>query len=107
MDTVLSITTTVDSAEAARQLAQELIRRRLAACVQVDEGVSSHYRWEGRDCLDAEWRLTVKTLPSCRAAVEAFFAAEHPYQLPQLLWLEMQASPAYAAWVRAQVGEAA
>ena len=52
---------------------------------------------------DAEWRLTLKTTPACRGAVEAFLAAHHPYTLPQVLWQELQGGPAYAAWVRAEV----
>lgn len=101
---VLSLTTTVGSADDARRLAQGLLQARLAACVQVQAGLSSYYRWEGRDCIDEEWRLTVKTAPWRRAQVEAYLANAHPYDLPQLLWQSMDASAAYAAWVAEQVG---
>lgn len=101
---VLSLTTTVGSADDARRLAQGLLQARLAACVQVEAGLSSHYRWEGRDCIDEEWRLTVKTAPWRRTQLEAFLADAHPYDLPQLLWQWMDASAAYAAWVAEQVG---
>lgn len=101
---ILSLTTTVASVEEASRLAQALLEQRLAACVQVEPGLQSHYRWQGETCSDAEVRLTVKTLPSRLPAVQAFFAEHHPYELPQLLWQVMQASPAYAAWVRQEVG---
>ncbi len=101
---ILSLTTTVGSADDARRLAQALIERRLAACVQLEEGVQSHYRWQGRTCAEPEARLTVKTLPSQLPALQAFFAEHHPFELPQLLWQTMQASPAYAAWVKQEVG---
>lgn len=103
---ILSLTTTVANAEDARRLAQSLVARRLAACVQVEEGLRSHYRWQGEVGAEPEVRLTVKSLPALLPQLQAFFAESHPYQLPQLLWQVMQAGPAYADWVRQEVGPA-
>lgn len=100
---ILSLVTTVGSEGDARRLASALLERRLAACVQLDPGVASHYRWEGKTCIDTEVRLTVKSLPARLADLLAFFAAEHPYDVPQLVWQVGQASAAYAAWVRGEV----
>ena len=100
---ILTVTTTVGSKADAQALARAVLERRLAACVQVDEGLTSFYRWDGRDCEDAELRLTLKTLPGCEAALQALFAEKHPYDVPQFLAFTMQASPAYAAWVRGEV----
>ncbi len=100
---ILSLTTTVASEADAGRLAQGLLAARLAACVQVEGGLVSHYRWQGAVQADPEWRLTAKTLPGLRPAVEAFLAAHHPYELPQVLWQPMQAGAAYADWVRAEV----
>ncbi|HYD77284.1 divalent-cation tolerance protein CutA [Ramlibacter sp.] len=101
---ILSLTTTVARLDEANRLAQALLEQRLAACVQVEEGLQSHYRWQGQACSESEVRLTVKTLPARLPALQAFFAEHHPYELPQLLWQVMQASPAYADWVRQEVG---
>ncbi len=102
---ILSLVTTVGSHADAQRLAQSLIERRLAACVQVEPGLVSHYRWNGADCAEPEVRLTIKTLPQCRPALLAFLSEAHPYQLPQLLWQQLQADAAYAAWVRQAVTE--
>ena len=48
-------------------------------------------------------RLTVKTVPQARAAVEAFVLRYHPYALPQLLWQVLEPGEAYGAWVEAEV----
>ena len=101
--TIASLTTTVPSEDEAQALARGLVEARLAACVQVAPGLQSHYRWEGQVQAAAEVRLTVKTLPQARAAVENFVARYHPYELPQLLWQTLEASPAYADWVHEQV----
>jgi periplasmic divalent cation tolerance protein len=101
---ILAVTTTVGSIEDAHRLARGLVEARLAACVQVDAAITSTYRWEGRLCEEAEVRLVIKTLPACEAALQAFLAAHHPYEVPQFLAQPMRASDAYAAWVRSEVG---
>ena len=96
---VLSLVTTVASMADARQLARLLLDRRLAACVQIEPGLVSHYTWQGEQHEETELRLTIKTLPDRTAAVQALFAEHHPYEVPQFLAVGMKASAAYAAWV--------
>jgi periplasmic divalent cation tolerance protein len=100
---ILTVTTTVASRADAQALARRILEQRLAACVQVEEGLQSFYRWEGRLCEEPEVRLTIKTLPECAQALQALFAQVHPYELPQFLALTMRASPAYAEWARGEV----
>jgi periplasmic divalent cation tolerance protein len=100
---VLSVTTTVGSLEAARALGRLIIDRKLAACVQLDPGVASLYRWQGALHDEPEVRLVIKTLPACEEALRVLFAKHHPYDLPQFLAIAMRASPAYGNWVRAEV----
>jgi len=100
---VASVATTVGSMDAARELARRILQARLAACVQLDHGVTSHYRWQGELREEPEVRLLIKTLPDCIPALQALFAGGHPYELPQFLVTRAEASPAYAAWVRSEV----
>ena len=100
---VLSVSTTLGSRAAAQQLGREILARRLAACVQVEEGLLSLYYWKGQLCEEPEVRLVIKTLPACAAALQALFAERHPYEVPQFLAVAMSASPGYAAWLRSEV----
>lgn len=100
---ILTLTTTVGSAAEARALARALLERRLAACVQVEEGLTSFYRWNGKECEDAEVRLTIKTVPAAEESVRSFFAEKHPYDVPQFVAWVGRGSPAYAEWVRSEV----
>jgi periplasmic divalent cation tolerance protein len=100
---VLTVVTTVSSAQQAQTLAREIVARRLAACVQVEPGVTSHYRWQGAVCEEPEVRLTIKTLPACEAALQALLDSAHPYELPQFVCAVERASAAYAQWVRSEV----
>ena len=102
-DDILVVTTTVGSAADAQALARRIVQARLAACVQVEPGLTSFYRWQGRDCEDAEVRLTIKTVPACEGALQALFAEAHPYEVPQFVAMRAVASSAYRQWVMAEV----
>jgi periplasmic divalent cation tolerance protein len=99
---ILVVTTTVGSRADAGKLARAILGAKLAACVQLDEGVTSFYRWEGRLHEDAEVRLTIKTLPRCAQALQVLFREQHPYEVPQFVAWSGQGSPAYATWVRGE-----
>lgn len=94
--------TTVDSESAAQALALAGVKARFAACAQVEK-IHSHYWWDGQLQQADEWRITWKTMPQRLQALQQLLLHLHPYELPQWLWGESQASPAYAAWVDAQV----
>jgi periplasmic divalent cation tolerance protein len=100
---ILIVTTTVGSRADGEGLAKAIIERRLAACVQVEGPIQSHYRWQGKVCEEAEFRLVIKTLPGCAAALQALLAEQHPYEVPQFVAWPAGASEAYTAWARGEV----
>jgi periplasmic divalent cation tolerance protein len=100
---ILTVTTTVGSLEAAQALAREILANRLAACVQIEDRLTSFYPWKGALCEEPELRLVIKTLPAHDAALQLLFAKHHPYELPQFTAVRMTASDSYFEWVRAEV----
>jgi periplasmic divalent cation tolerance protein len=101
---ILRVATTVATTEDARRLARGLVEGRLAACVQIDPVAASVYRWQGQLCEEPEVRLTIKTLPSMQGALQAYFATNHPYDVPQFAAVTVECSRGYADWVRSEVG---
>ncbi len=100
MDSILIVTTTLPTMDAARLLGQQLIDERLAACVQIQEGVHSIYRWDGKVCNDSEVLLSAKTATAQWKGIEVFIRANHPYQLPEIIALKpAEYSQAYGRWV--------
>jgi periplasmic divalent cation tolerance protein len=92
---------TAPSLEAARTLAASLLDARLAACVQLLPGLESHYVWEGKRECAPEVLLLIKTNAACLRPIEALFASQHPYQVPELLELAPSFVEAkYLAWLR-------
>ena len=100
---IVTVTTTVGSVADGQALARAILERRLAACVQLEEGLTSFYRWEGKQCEDAEVRLTIKTVAARVEALQGLFKEKHPYEVPQFVVWKGEGSPEYVAWVRAEV----
>lgn len=99
MSTPLIVVTTVGSAGQARELARELVTRRLAACAQIS-AIDSVYRWQGALHEEPEWRVLFKTAADRAPALMAAIRERHPYELPAIHALATAlADPAYAQWV--------
>ncbi len=102
METACVVMTALNDVEASRALAREMIEMRLAACVQVLEGVQSFYRWQGAVESAAESVLWIKTTESRVAELRNWLLARHPYQLPEFLVLPVVGGSAeYLRWLAA------
>jgi periplasmic divalent cation tolerance protein len=103
--TVLLCHCTCPDVETANSIARTLVEERLAACVTVQPGVISVYRWQGAVEHAQEVLLVAKTTRRRLAALHERIRTLHPYDLPELLAFEAtDASPAYLAWVEAETG---
>lgn len=89
-------------------LARTLVERGLAACVNVVPGLRSVYRWQGALHDEPESLLVVKTHVERLPDLARALAAEHPYEVPELLVLAPEAGSApYLAWLASAGGAAA
>jgi periplasmic divalent cation tolerance protein len=101
---LLVVVTSLPSIEAATALAKALIESRLAACVQMNEGIYSVYRWEGRVCEEQEILLSAKTMSHQWEEICAFIKESHPYDLPEILaFSPEQYDQQYGQWVSSEV----
>jgi periplasmic divalent cation tolerance protein len=100
----LVVLTTVASAEEGTRIARTLVDERLAACVNLVNGVRSFFFWEGRLQEEDEVLLLVKTRRERYGELESRLRSLHSYTVPEILALPVEAgSPAYVAWVRESV----
>ncbi|MFE9253622.1 divalent-cation tolerance protein CutA [Streptomyces sp. NPDC006879] len=101
--TVLAVTTTVDSTDAARHLAAGAVEARYAACAQITGPVTSVYRWRGAVETAQEWQVTFKTVAARYPDLEAHLLAAHPYDTPEILAAHVvHGSADYLEWVAAE-----
>jgi periplasmic divalent cation tolerance protein len=100
------VLTTCGNDEDADALAQLLVERRLAACVNAVSRVMSTYRWKGEVQHDRETLLIIKTTASRLAALEQAIRKHSKYELPEVVALPVAAGGAdYLAWVGESVAE--
>ena len=96
------ILTTVPSRSKARQISQHLLKKKLAACVNILEGVESFFWWEGKIGRTKECLLFIKTRASYFSRVQRFLKQNHPYEVPEIIAFSIEkGNAAYLDWMRA------
>jgi periplasmic divalent cation tolerance protein len=104
-ETARIVLTTTDTQELAARIANELVERRHAACVNIIHGLTSVYRWHGAVETASEILLLIKTSVEQLPALEAAIQELHTYDVPEFLVLDVEAgSRSYLEWLHASVG---
>jgi periplasmic divalent cation tolerance protein len=99
----LLVLTNLPERALAEALADELIRQRLAACVNILAPCRSVYRWQAAVQHDEEHPMLIKTTRERFAALEAAIRARHPYELPEIVAVPIELGlQAYLDWVAAE-----
>ncbi len=84
----------------AKNVARELLEKRLIACASLVPGVTSLYRWEGKVEEDEEVKVILKSQGKHFANIRDFIQAESNYEVPEIVQVDIsQGSPSYLAWI--------
>ncbi len=84
----------------AEPLAQGLIEKNLAACVNILPGVQSVYRWQGAIEKSHEVLLLIKTTQDRWNELSSFIEKQHPYDIPEIISLPIeQGLESYLKWM--------
>ena len=96
---------TCGSKKEARKIAQALVDRRLAACVQeIGVPMRSTYRWKGRVESANEVLLLIKTSRKRFSAVSTLVKELHSYDVPEIVALNIaEGSREYLDWITSSV----
>ncbi len=102
-DKILVLTTT-GSTEEARRIADALVERRHAACVNILKGVESIYRWKGKTEEAQEWMLLIKTTAAAFDKVCETIRELNSYELPECVRISVEGGSAeYLKWIEDSV----
>jgi periplasmic divalent cation tolerance protein len=97
------VLTSLPDRASAEKLADALVEKRLAACVNILAPCRSIYRWKGALQHDEEHPLLIKTTAARYPALEKAIRAGHPYELPEIIAVPIEAGlPEYLAWVASE-----
>jgi periplasmic divalent cation tolerance protein len=94
------VLTTCGSLEEARSIAQTLVERQLAACVNIAPQIESVYRWQGEVETATEWLLVIKTTAEAFDRLRETLTKLHSYELPECIAIAIEdGSAAYLEWM--------
>lgn len=104
MNSCCMVITTAPGREVAEKLAEGILSRKLAACVQM-MAIRSFFLWEGELQKGGEVALHIKTTEARYSELEAWIKGAHPYDVPEIIKLPITGGlPGYLDWVDSTTG---
>ena len=82
------ITTTIQSVEAANNIAQSLINGKFSSCVQIASNIRSFYNWNDKFEESNELLLIIKTIPENVQKCKNIILKHHNYDTPELIVMD-------------------
>jgi periplasmic divalent cation tolerance protein len=99
------VLSTAGAKEEARSIADALVERKLAACVNIVGPIESVFRWKGEVDFANEHLLVIKTTAGCFEQVRDAIKELHSYELPECIRIGIEdGSTAYLKWIEDSVG---
>ncbi|MEA3354256.1 MAG: divalent-cation tolerance protein CutA [Campylobacterota bacterium] len=82
------VNTTCSSKKEAKKIADILLSKKLAACIQISK-IDSFYIWENKRCEDKEYLLTIKTKKENYKQIKRKIKENHSYDLPEIIGIKI------------------
>ncbi|ALO33897.1 cation tolerance protein CutA [Colwellia sp. MT41] len=94
------VLTTCPNETVAKNIAQQLVTEKLAACVNIIPNITSVYYWQGELQCDNEVQLLIKTDENTFAALNKRINQLHPYDVVEVIALNIQQGDKhYLNWI--------
>lgn len=87
MTNSLVVLVTVPSKKDAEDISKTILNKKLCACVNIVEGVSSLFYWKGKIDDAEEFLLVIKTNKDKYKDLEDSIKKNHPYSVPEIIAL--------------------
>lgn len=105
MTDALLVFTTLPNADAALELARNLVQERLAACANIMPAIRSIYKWQGKIQDENEVLVLLKTKHDQFERLKSRILELHPYEVPEVLAIPVeQGYGAYLEWLTRETG---
>ncbi len=100
----VQITTSTDTKENAEKIANALVQKRLAACVQIIGPIESIFWWKKKVEKATEWLCIAKTRRDLYKAAESSILNNHTYEIPEILAVPVvEGNESYISWLNREL----
>lgn len=100
MGDYIQVFVTAGTKEDAEHIGEELLEKKLAACVQIIGPIMSAYWWKGKIERSEEWLCLIKSKDLLYERLEEAVKAIHPYEVAEIVAVPiLKGSNEYLAWV--------
>ena len=100
----IQVLTTVEHRTDAENIAEVLVQKRLAACVQIIGPMKSYFHWQGKLESAEEYLCQIKTKNDLFQELETVLKNIHPYEVPEILAIPLSnVGGAYRNWLASEL----
>jgi len=99
----IQVITAVDKKSEGKIIAEQLVKEKLAACVQLLGPVESTYFWDDQLCCSEEWLCLIKSRKDIYKRVEKRLIELHSYDEPEIIFSVIEGSSGYLKWLDSQI----
>jgi periplasmic divalent cation tolerance protein len=104
---ILLALSTFPDAETARQISDQLVTERFAACANILSSVESIYRWKDNIESGNETLVFFKLSEDRQSAFQDKLRSLHPYDVPEIIFVPVAGGlPEYLQWVSENCAQA-
>ncbi len=80
---------TISSQDDAKRIAHEIVKNRMAACVNIISGLTSVYEWNREICAEGECLMIIKTRKKLFDELKKEIVSMHPYEIPEIVSIDI------------------
>ncbi|MGC2353199.1 MAG: divalent-cation tolerance protein CutA [Candidatus Udaeobacter sp.] len=97
---ILLALSTFPDAETARQISNQLVTEKFAACANILPAIESIYRWKEKIETGSETLVFFKLREDRQPAFQEKLRSLHPYEVPEIVFVPVASGlPDYLRWV--------
>ncbi len=101
MEKLIIVVVTVPNNDLAKDIARELLKQKLCACVNILPQCLSIYTWQDKIEENNEHILLIKTIDNKYSEIEKLIKKVHTYETPEILKIVIDdGESVYLNWIR-------
>lgn len=95
---------TCPDVKTAEDISENILQKKVAACVNIINGLTSKYWWQGKIVRDSESLMIIKSKTSHFNRIKELIESSHPYEVPEIIRIAIKdGNEPYLKWIDSSV----